>query len=74
MTRVEENQIIYDQWKNLSFTGKPEAININLKIAEINVLMDISKSLAMIADMNFISLPINKFNYPVNIGDNSDGK
>ena len=63
MARTEENQIIYDQWKNLSFTGKPEAININLKIAEINVLMDISKSLAIMADI-----------LQINIGDNDDGK
>ena len=58
MTRTEENQIIFDQWKNLTINGKPDIVNINLKIAEINVLMDISKSLAMIADMKFASLTL----------------
>lgn len=50
MSRVEENKIIFDQWKNLTLNGKPDIVNINLKIAEINVLMDISKSLAILAD------------------------
>ncbi len=50
MSRQEENKIIFDQWNRLTFGGKPEQIQINLRISQINVLMDISKSLAVIAD------------------------
>ena len=50
MSRIEENQAVFDKWSKLTFTGSPEHIKINIKIAQINVLMDISKSLAIIAD------------------------
>jgi len=50
MSRMEENKEMFDQWSKLTFGGSPEQIKINLSIAQINVLMDISKSLAIIAD------------------------
>jgi len=50
MSRIEENKEMFDQWSKLTFTGSPEKINIQIRIAQINVLMDISKSLAIIAN------------------------
>lgn len=50
MSRVEENQIRCNNWNNTSFSGSVVQVETRLKIAEINALMDISQSLAIIAD------------------------
>jgi len=50
MSRVEENQKRCDNWNNASFSGPTAQVEARLKIAEINALMDISQSLAIIAD------------------------
>ena len=50
MSRIEENQRRCDNWNNASFSGSPEQVSIRLKVAEINALMYISQSLAIIAD------------------------
>ena len=50
MSRVEENQKRCDSWNNTSFSGSVVQVETKLKIAEVNALMDISKSLAIIAD------------------------
>ena len=50
MSRVEENKSTCDLWNNLSFTGSKDQVEIKMLSAQTNFLMDISKSLAIIAD------------------------
>ena len=50
MSRIEENQKRCENWNNTSFSGSVVQVETRLKIAEINALMDISQSLAILAD------------------------
>lgn len=71
MTRVEENQKVCEQWDNLNFTGSAEQVKIKMMGSQINFLEDISKSLAQIADLQFITFtstnPLAALFPPVNI-------
>lgn len=49
MSRVEENAEILKKTKN-QFNGKPESVMCSMTGEILGILMDISKSLAVIAD------------------------
>ena len=49
MSRSEENQELLNR-AQLSFTGAPEKVMCNIEAQKLGILMDISKSLAIIAD------------------------
>ena len=51
MSRVEENQELLNR-AQLSFTGAPDKVMCNIEAQKLGILMDISKSLAIIADNN----------------------
>lgn len=51
MSRIEENKRLCDLWNNLSFTGSKDQVEVKIWGAQTNFLMDISKSLAIIADL-----------------------
>lgn len=76
MTRVEENQKVCEQWDNLNYTGNAEQVKVKLLVSQINFLEDISKSLAQIADLQFITAnPItSSIYYPNNQMEDNDGK
>ena len=76
MTRVEENQKVCEQWYNMNFTGSSEQVKIKMMGAQINFLKDISKSLAQIADLQFITAnPITAtVHYKNNQMEDNDGK
>lgn len=57
MSRVDENQELLNR-AQLSFTGAPEKVMCNIEAQKLGILMDISKSLAIIADANVIYKPI----------------
>lgn len=49
MSRVDENQELLNR-AQLSFTGAPEKVMCNIEAQKLGILMDISKSLAILAD------------------------
>ena len=49
MSRVDENEELLDRAK-LSFTGNPERVMCDIEAQKLGILMDISKSLAILAD------------------------
>ena len=58
MSRVEENQELLNR-AQLSFTGAPDKVMCNIEAQKLGILMDISKSLAIIADSKVIYHPYN---------------
>lgn len=54
MSRVEENENMIQSTKRV-FNGKPDSVLCQIKGQELGVLLDISKSLAVIADA--VSVP-----------------
>lgn len=53
--RTEENQELCEKWDNMIYSGTNEQVTVKLLIAQNNFLEDISKSLARIADLQFIT-------------------
>lgn len=51
MNRIEENQEILNKVTS-SFSGPPDKVMCNIEGQKLGILMDISKSLAIIADAN----------------------
>ena len=49
MSRADENQELLNRVQ-LSFTGAPDKVMCNIEAQKLGILMDISKSLAIIAD------------------------
>lgn len=49
MSRVDENQELLNRAQQ-SFTGTPDKVMCNIEAQKLGILMDISKSLAIIAD------------------------
>ena len=49
MSRIDENKELLDR-ATLSFSGPPEKVMCNIEAQKLGILMDISKSLAIIAD------------------------
>lgn len=49
MSRAEENQELLNR-AQLSFTGAPDKVMCNIEAQKLGILMDISKSLAVLAD------------------------
>lgn len=70
MNRIKENQELLDRAK-LSFTGNPERVMCDIEAQKLGILMDISKSLAILAD-GFNSDPFSKCLVAYEDGD--DGK
>lgn len=52
MSRIEENKIVCSKWDSLNYTGNAEQVKVKLLVTQINFLEDISKSLAIIADLS----------------------
>ena len=57
MSRIDENKELLDRAK-LSFSGKTDQIICDIEAQKLGILMDISKSLAIIADANIVYHPI----------------
>lgn len=57
MSRIQENEELLKQ-ATLSFSGPPEKVMCNIEAQKLGILMDISKSLAIIADANVVYHPI----------------
>ena len=76
MSRVEENQELCKKWDNTIYSGTNEQSTVKLLIAQNNFLEDISKSLAQIADLQFITAnPIMaSVYYKSNQMEDNDGK
>lgn len=49
MSRIQENEELLNR-AQLSFTGAPEKVMCNIEAQKLGILMDISKSLAVMAD------------------------
>lgn len=49
MSRIDENQELLSRAK-LSFSGNPERVMCDIEAQKLGILMDISKSLAILAD------------------------
>lgn len=49
MSRIQENKELLNR-AQLSFSGPPEKVMCNIEAQKLGILMDISKSLAILAD------------------------
>lgn len=49
MSRIDENKELLDR-AQLSFSGPPEKVMCGIEAQKLGILMDISKSLAILAD------------------------
>lgn len=57
MSRIDENKELLDR-ATLSFSGPPEKVMCSIEAQKLGILMDISKSLAIMADANIVYHPI----------------
>ena len=53
MSRIKENQEMLDK-QPTKFTGKPEEVDLKIKMAQLAVLQDISKSLAVFSELCYV--------------------
>lgn len=74
MSRAEENQELLNR-AQLSFTGAPDKVMCNIEAQKLGILMDISKSLAIIADCCLDEWQKNYYSDPFsNYEEGDDGK
>lgn len=74
MSRAEENQELLNR-AQLSFTGAPDKVMCNIEAQKLGILMDISKSLAIIADCCLDDWQKNIYSDPFsNYEEGDDGK
>ena len=74
MSRADENQELLNR-AQLSFTGAPDKVMCNIEAQKLGILMDISKSLAIIADCCLDDWQKNNYSDPFsNYEEGDDGK
>ena len=74
MSRINENKELLDRAK-LSFSGKTDQIICDIEAQKLGILMDISKSLAILADHCLDEWQKNNYSDPFsNYEEGDDGK